>query len=361
MKREKISKRGKLTLLISTGGTGGHLYPALSVAKEAIKRKHRVYVIIGGEKVKTELRDFKTFKIPASPIKEGLYSSFKSILVLFTGFVKTLNILSVLKKQCNLKILATGSYASLPVLSAALFFKIPYYLMEQNVIPGKTIFLFSRWSSGIFVSFAETLEYLNGRKVYVTGNPVREEVITEIPHSEAKRRLGFDENKPLIFVLGGSQGALRLADAATKISKSIPYLQFLIQTGKHHSLFQSQERPNVKYIPFIENIGIAYRASDLVIARAGGGTLSELFLHGKAAILVPFPFAKMNHQMKNAKVPEERGGAVIVEESELEEKLQTTVENLLKSDKLEKMGKIMKEMAKPKAALKILNKLEEGN
>jgi UDP-N-acetylglucosamine--N-acetylmuramyl-(pentapeptide) pyrophosphoryl-undecaprenol N-acetylglucosamine transferase len=353
-------REDRLTILISTGGTGGHLFPALSIAREAKRRNHRVYMVMGGEKIRTEIGEFKIFRISAAPITGNLKSKIGSIIALFKGFIRSLRLLSSLKGYGRFIVISTGSYASIPVLTASLMLRVPYYLMEQNVLPGKTIKLFSRWSKGIFVSFEETIPHLEGAKVFVTGNPLREEVFTDISEREAKIKLGFDDKKPLIFVLGGSLGALKLIEMGIKISKEMPHIQFLIQTGRHHLKFIGERVDNVKFVPFIEDMGIAYRASDIVIARAGGGTIAELFLHGKPAILVPFPHAKMNHQLKNAEVPQKIGGAIVMEEKELSTELKKVVENLINSDKLEDMGRAMSRKAKPEARRRILDIIEKG-
>lgn len=340
-------------LVVVTGGTGGHIYPALSIVREALKMGRKSRLIVSGEKIRTDMLDVPFTKIPASELK------LRGLIKMLMGIVKSFVLLVKLKSTYKLRVVATGSYASLPILVSSIFLRIPFFLIEQNVLPGRTVRIFSKFSKGVFTSFEETHKYLGRKKAFLTGNPLREEAISTLEREEAKKKLGFDPDKPLILVLGGSLGAKRLVEEAIRLTERLKDAQFLIQTGRFDLKPQNVENKRVKFVSFIKEIGIALRASDLVISRAGGGAIAEMMINGRTGILIPYPYAKDDHQKLNALSIKERGGVFMLEEKELE-KLQEFVIQLLENEELKrKMEKRMEELALRNSAGRILEKIEE--
>ena len=350
--------------VISTGGTGGHIFPALAVAEALADRGKEVIILLGGPKFETEL-PYRAVRIRSGHLHGISLKTARGLLNLLGGILEALSFLRKEKKEREVKLIATGSYATLPVLIAANLLSVKYYLLEQNLLPGTVTSLFAGRARAVFGSFEGTQKYLRGAKYIRTGNPIRKRVRAHVDRITARRELGLPENKPLVLVIGGSLGARNLAKKALWATEFLAEVFFLIQTGMRNfeelKAIKGERGENFRLMPHIERMDLAYSSADLAVSRAGGGAIAELAYHGVPSILVPFPEAKRNHQLLNARALHEVGGALVIEESELTpESLATALQKLLDNpQKLETMRKALKNFAAPEAALKIVEIAEE--
>jgi len=317
-------------ILIITGGTGGHIFPALACGEYFEKNGKRVLYFISGSKI-GDLHLQNAFYFKALSLSRNLWYSLKAIYFALVNFAKGLIILPKYKPSVAL---ATGSYAVLPFIISCKILKIPTFLMEQNVLPGQVNRWLSPFVKGIFVAFEESKKYLKGNVIPV-GLPLREKAKTTYPKEESRERLNLPKDKPVILVIGGSLGAKGLIEKLIPVAVQFPHVHFVIQTGHRNfeyfkTLLSSQygSPQNITLVPFIDDMGLYYSTADGVISRSGANACMEIAYHRKPAILVPYPYAKDNHQLFNAKVLEKSGLAVIIEEKELDKELANYLKDL---------------------------------
>ncbi|MBK6947670.1 MAG: undecaprenyldiphospho-muramoylpentapeptide beta-N-acetylglucosaminyltransferase [Haliscomenobacter sp.] len=349
-------------IIISGGGTGGHIFPAIAIA-DAIKAKApEAEILFVGAKGRMEME-----RVPKAgyPIK-GLWIS---------GFQRSLsaqNLLFPLKLASSLfsawRILRSfrpqvavgvGGFASGPLLDVATRMGIPALIQEQNSYAGVTNRLLAKRVQTICVAYSGMERYFPQEKLILTGNPVRTEVLSrQISKAEAVSFFGLDPQKPVVLLFGGSLGALALNEAAAEASewlKARPEVQVIWQTGKlYFDRFKETDAgrlPQVRIVPFLERMDMAYAAADLVICRAGALTISELCLIGKPAILVPSPFVAEDHQTKNARALADQEAAVMVKNSEAKANLWPEVFRLIDQPELrQNLAEKIKSLGKPDAA-----------
>jgi UDP-N-acetylglucosamine--N-acetylmuramyl-(pentapeptide) pyrophosphoryl-undecaprenol N-acetylglucosamine transferase len=350
--------------MFSGGGTGGHVFPAIAVAERVREMEPEANILFLGTKNKIEAK-----VIPASGF------SFKSIWI--TGFsrksikenllfpikliVSTLQSIAISMKFKPQVIVATGGYVSGPAVLGARVMGAKVILIEPNSYPGITTRLLEKYAIEIHLMFEDARQYLRGKeKLFITGNPVRTMLKLD-DNFTAREKFGLTKAKKVVFVLGGSLGAIKLNKA---ISNSIAKLAeegigLIWQTGSSsYEEFKKFNSDMVKVLPFIDKMNDAYSASDLVISRAGATTIAELSYIGKPAILVPFPFAAENHQLKNAMSMVKEGAGVLLEENELEEKLILEVIALLNSEeRLNKLAENLNRIGGKDAAKKIAGRV----
>lgn len=351
-----------VSIIISGGGTGGHIFPAIAIA-DAIKAKApEAKILFVGAKGRMEME-----RVPKAgyPI-QGLWIS---------GFQRSLsaqNLLFPLKLASSLfsawRILRSfrpqvavgvGGYASGPLLDVATRMGIPALIQEQNSYAGVTNRLLAKRVQKICVAYSGMERYFPEEKLVLTGNPVRTEVFSrQISKAEAASFFGLDPEKPVVLLFGGSLGALALNEAVAEAGgwlNARPEVQVIWQTGKlYFDRFKDTETgrlPQVRVMPFLERMDMAYAASDLAICRAGALTISELCLVGKPAILVPSPFVAEDHQTKNARALADQEAAVMVKNAEVKAKLWTEVFRLIDEPELrQNLAKNIKSLGKPDAA-----------
>lgn len=282
-----------MKIIISTGGTGGHIFPALVIRDEFLKENIKVLVIIGG-KVKIPVKE-KYINIKAKPFMgKNIFRALINMIENIQGIVQAMEIL----KDRSFPIIATGSYASFPILVSAFIKKIPYFLLEQNSIPGRINKIFSKKAVLTFAGFKRAMKYLKGKKIF-TGNPLRE--FEEINKEEARKLLNIGMDERVILVLGGSQGARFLNQLTLKLSEELKDYKFILISGKDkYDELKGKIKSNIILFPFYEKMEILYSSADIAITRAGGITLYELLYFGIPSILIPFPHATDNHQLYNA-------------------------------------------------------------
>ncbi|MHB9154522.1 MAG: undecaprenyldiphospho-muramoylpentapeptide beta-N-acetylglucosaminyltransferase [Endomicrobiales bacterium] len=312
-------------IIIAAGGTGGHLYPGIALARELKNRGMEPVFIVRrndpGEEIlaREELR-FREIAVAGLPRSLSL-KLFRFVALFCTGLLQTWKLLKEIQPEA---IAGMGGYISFPVVLMGRLQGIPTVIHEQNVLPGLSNRLLSHIVRKVAVSFEESFPCFPEQKTVLTGNPVRQELF-QAPHDESCRNLKLSAGKFTVLVFGGSQGASGINRAVIECFSSLSGLedriQFLHIAGKKEfvrveSEYRKNNIPGV-VLPYLHGIGEAYGAADLIICRSGATTVTELAILNKPAILIPFPFATANHQEFNAAVLVKKGLAVMMRESEL--------------------------------------------
>jgi UDP-N-acetylglucosamine--N-acetylmuramyl-(pentapeptide) pyrophosphoryl-undecaprenol N-acetylglucosamine transferase len=321
-----------MKIVIAGGGTGGHLFPAISVAEKIGEMRpgsETLFVFTGNRFERSVLggTSFRYACIPAEGLKgRGLYRQGKAILKAVRGVFQSIRILMQFAPDV---VIGFGSYSAGPVIAAARLLRMKTVLHEQNMLPGITNRLLAPIADRICVSFEKTAAAFDPKKTRVTGNPVRREILEPSPEGDGAEKIFFT-----VLVLGGSQGAhginLAVLEALDRLSGKDRFF-FLHQTGEKDAeavrTGYAEKRVRAEVRPFFKKMREAYRAADLLICRAGASTIAEVTALGKASILVPFPFAADNHQVLNARFLEASGACeTILQENLTGEKLAGRIE-----------------------------------
>lgn len=349
-------QKNRFKFLFAGGGTGGHVFPAIAVAEKIRSILPESDILFIGTKTRIEGR-----VIPKLGFK------FKSIWI--KGFSRRItfdNILFPVKLVVslaqsiviNLKFrpsvaIGTGGYVAGPAIWSSSLVGAKIILIEQNSLPGVTTKLLQNYADEIHLSYEDSKKYFrNEQKLFVTGNPVRENLI-KIVKSEALEKFGLNKNKRTILILGGSLGASSINSAVAANAKKLTDLdvQIIWQTGKsYYNQYKPMSSEMVWISAFIENMNDAYSACDIVLARAGATSIAEILFLGLPSILIPSPNVAENHQYYNAKSLEEKGAAILLEDKKLSERfLDVVLSNLLNDLKLKEMSLVAKQMGKPEA------------
>lgn len=311
-------------VIISGGGTGGHIYPAISIAN-AIRVKHPdADILFVGAQGKMEME-----KVPAAGYAiEGLpVAGFQRRLTLknITFFFKLLA--SIIKARKIIRrfqpqvVVGVGGYASGPVLRQATNMHIPSLIQEQNSFPGITNRILSGKVNKICVAYPDMERFFPASKIVMTGNPIRQDLLVGTDRTEAANYFGLDAQKPVILVLGGSLGARSVNNGiSASLNELEDNVQLIWQTGKFYfdemkSKADAIGLPNARVFDFISRMDYAYSLADVVVTRAGAGSISELAALGKASIFVPSPNVSEDHQTKNAQALVKHGAALLVHDS----------------------------------------------
>ncbi|MDD2600614.1 MAG: UDP-N-acetylglucosamine--N-acetylmuramyl-(pentapeptide) pyrophosphoryl-undecaprenol N-acetylglucosamine transferase [Kiritimatiellae bacterium] len=347
----------KRCYVVACGGTGGHIFPGLAVARVLKQRGHRVAVWISG-------RDIESVAIKGWEgdvlLTGARQLSIRTIPHMIRAFFRCLKGLHRLKPDA---LLAMGSYSSLPPVLAAQIAKVPVFLHEANSVPGKAVEFLSRFALCTATSFKETGEWLQDRTVCCTGLPIRDDLAGQPRFDE------IPTESFVIFVTGGSQGALRLnqltSQALVLLNQEHPGQFYVIhQSSKKdeeslRELYANEQIPAM-VSPFFPEMGRAYASADFVVARAGASTCFELSALGKPALLVPLPSAVRNHQHFNARVLVKSGGADEGVQSELTPRsLMRYLANKLRNrSSLAHMSQAIRVLAVPDAAERVADEIE---
>jgi UDP-N-acetylglucosamine--N-acetylmuramyl-(pentapeptide) pyrophosphoryl-undecaprenol N-acetylglucosamine transferase len=353
-----------LTLVVAGGGTGGHLYPGIAVARELLRRVPDARVSFAGTARGLESRivpkeGFELDVIRSAGLKgKSITARLRGVALVPAGLWDAWSILSRRRPHA---VIGVGGYSSGPVVLAAALRRIPTMVLEQNAVPGLTNRLLAPWVRAAAVTYEQTLAFFGGRGI-VTGNPVRAEFFEALATSSAARSAG-----PRVLVLGGSQGARAInhamVAAAPELAQRHPGLEIIHQTGERDlaTVREGYARSGVRARAeaFIDAVAREMAAADLVVCRAGATTLAELAAAGRPALLVPFPAATDDHQRKNAQVLVTAGAAAMLEESALTPaRLAGEVAALLAdAGRLREMGAAMRGFATPQAAARIVDRL----
>jgi len=311
-----------MKIVLATGGTGGHLFPALQVAGEFKKRGHEVFFFgsfgFGKKYLEKEGYPFEDLQIKGLSRHDVL----KNVLVLWLMIKALLQSIAHLKRLKPAAVMGFGGYGSFPVVLAACLMRLPTMIHEQNVVPGKANILLSQWVKDIAVSFEETRCYFSKKNVILTGCPCRVSPIQK-SRRELCQRFHLEEGKKTILVCGGSQGSHPINQVFMNLLETYQdriHFQMIHLCGEkdYHDLKQRYEGVNGKnaLFSFIEDMDQAYTLADVVVARAGAVTVTELVNMGKRAIFIPYPHAD-GHQKENALVLSQKGMADVIEEKDL--------------------------------------------
>lgn len=335
-----------MKVLITGGGTGGHIYPALAIA-DIIKEEQPSAEILfvgterGLERKLVPAYGYEIRFIPAKGIdRKNLAKNFAVIKAATDGLRQARAIIREFKPDFAI---GTGGYVCGPVLLGAKQEKIPYYLHEQNAFPGLTNKLLAGGAEKIFLGFEEGGKHFKQKnKLVVTGNPVRKDFFT-VDKAESRRKLGIPESAFMVLSFGGSGGAGAINTAMISVARffnGLDEVQVYMGAGANYykamreKLDQAVES-NIHLLEYLDPMSLYLSAADVVISRAGALTVAEIAACGKAAILIPSPNVTGNHQFFNAKVLADRGGAILLEESSLKgEKLTEEVLRLKKDGSL---------------------------
>lgn len=334
-----------MRVLISGGGTAGHINPALAIAGYFQKYHNAEILFIGTQKGLESTLVPKAGFAMKTVVVEGLIRSLtpKNIAVVYHFLQAVSDCKKIIRTFSPDLVIGTGGYVCAPVMFAAHRMHIPTVIHEQNVIPGVTIKMAARFADVLAVSFADTSKYFKpaiAEKCVLTGNPLRENML-EISYEEARARLGLD-SRPFIVSLGGSLGARALNRAAADFVNDTDTgeFQFLAGCGKRYyeetlaMVKQEKLSEQIRFVPYIYNMEEVLPAADLVIARAGALTVSELTALGRPAILIPSPNVAHNHQEMNARSLEKNGAARVILERELtSERLKQEIADLIFDEK----------------------------
>ena len=354
-------------MVIAGGGTGGHLYPGVAVARELLRRQPDAHVTFAGtarglEATVVPKEGFELDVIRSAGLKgRSIVSVMRGLALVPVSFADAWALLSRRRPHA---VIGLGGYSSGPVVMMAALRGIPTMLLEQNFVPGLTNRRLARVVRAAALTYDDVNNYF-GRKAFVTGNPVRPEFFTKIHTSQlsilnARRRL---------LVLGGSQGshALNVAcvAASAELGRRHPGLEVVHQTGQRElaAVREGYERAGIgaRAESFLDGVADEMTGADLVICRAGATTLAELATVGRPAVLVPLPTAADDHQRKNAEVLVNAGAAVMLEEKDLNPgTLADLVAELLNDgDRRARMSAAMRTLARPDAAARIVDRLLE--
>lgn len=357
--------------IISGGGTGGHIFPALAIADELKKRFPKAAFLFVGARDRMEMQ-----RVPAAGYAiEGLWISgiqrklsLKNLsfpLKLISSLMKAGRIIAKFKPDL---VIGTGGFASGPLLQSASQKGIPCLLQEQNSYPGITNRLLAKKAKAICVAYPRMERFFPAEKIVFTGNPIRRDLLAAAPEAaRAKKSLGLHPDKPLILVLGGSQGSARINELIAGCIEQdlLNHGQVFWQCGalyfeRLQHKFDQRLNEGLRLNAFIDNMAEAYAAADLVISRAGAGTLSELAVLQKASVLIPSPNVAEDHQTKNARALSEKNAAVLFPEKQSVPDLMTILkEHLAQPEKRLLLAENIAAFARPQATAHIVDEIEK--
>ena len=345
----------ELRVIISGGGTGGHIFPAVSIANAVKALRPDAKILFVGALGRMEMQRVPAagYEIKGLPIcgfdRKNLLKNFKVLYKIWKSQRMAKQIIKDFKPQVAVGV---GGYASGPTLNKAAAMGIPCLIQEQNSYAGVTNKLLAKKAAKICVAYEGMERFFPAEKIILTGNPVRQTLLdTTITQEEAIKSFGLDPAKKTIMLVGGSLGARTINESVLQHLDQVKGtdVQFIWQTGKYYSAeiakrLKGQNIPNLVVTDFITDMGAAYKAADLVISRAGASSISEFCLIGKPVILVPSPNVAEDHQTKNALALANRDAAIYVKDAEApatllelavktvndEKKLKSLSENVLK-------------------------------
>ena len=352
----------ELRVIISGGGTGGHIFPAVSIANAVKAMRPDAKILFVGALGRMEMQRVPAagYEIKGLPIcgfdRKNLLKNVKVLYKIWKSQRMAKKIIKDFRPQVAVGV---GGYASGPTLNKAAAMGIPCLIQEQNSYAGVTNKLLAKKAEKICVAYEGMEQFFPAEKIILTGNPVRQALLeTTITREDAIRSFGLDPEKKTILLVGGSLGARTINESMLRHLDLIKEsgLQFIWQTGKYYSAeiaerLKGQELPNLKVTDFITDMGSAYRAADLVISRAGASSISEFCLIGKPVILVPSPNVAEDHQTKNALALSTRDAAIYIKDAEAPDiLLQTAIDTVNDDAKLKSLSENVLKLALPDSA-----------
>lgn len=351
--------------IISGGGTGGHIYPAIAIANELKSRFSNAEILFVGAADKMEMQ-----KVPQAGYEiEGLWiaglqrkltvENLKFPFKLISSLWKSRKIIKQFKPDV---VIGTGGFASGAVVKVAASMGIPTVIQEQNSYPGITNKLLAAKAKKICVAYDGLEKYFPKDKIVKTGNPVRQDLLAvNSKRLEAIASFGLSAERRTLLVLGGSLGARRINQL---VASELAYfgeagVQVLWQCGKlYYEEYKKHHGGNVHVFPFIDRMDYAYAAADFIVSRAGASSVSELTIVGKPVIFIPSPNVAEDHQTKNAVSILKEDGALLVEEKELDIAFRSVFTDLIDNElRQHRLGMAIREMAMPNATKDIVNEI----
>ncbi|CEN79794.1 undecaprenyldiphospho-muramoylpentapeptide beta-N-acetylglucosaminyltransferase [Paraclostridium sordellii] len=363
-----------MKILLSGGGTGGHVYPAIAIANKIKEENPEAEIIfVGTEKgIESEIvpkygYELKTVTVQGFKRKID-FENVKRVFKLFKGLEQSRKIVKKFKPDV---VIGTGGYVSGPVLFNSSMSKVPTIVHEQNSFPGVTNKILAKMVTKVLTSFEDSHERFpeeTRSKLVLTGNPVRKEILIS-KKSVSRRKLGIQEDKKMVLCYGGSGGSRKINDSMKLVIRNLVNddMAFIYATGKHFydgfisDINDLDLKPYQKVVPYLEDMATALAACDIVIGSAGAISLAEITALGKPSIIIPKAYTAENHQEYNAKSIESKGaGIAILEKNLTPETLNETVYKLLGDrDLLLDMSNASKEIGKPEAIDIIYNEIME--
>jgi UDP-N-acetylglucosamine--N-acetylmuramyl-(pentapeptide) pyrophosphoryl-undecaprenol N-acetylglucosamine transferase len=353
--------------IISGGGTGGHIYPAIAIANELKSRFPKAEFLFVGAQDKMEMQ-----KVPqAGYAIKGLWIAGLQRKLTLQNLLFPLKLMSSLwKSRAIIKsfkpdvVIGTGGFASGPLLQMANSLTIPTLIQEQNSYPGITNKLLSKKAHKICVAYENLERFFPKEKMILTGNPVRQDLIDiDNKRDEAITYFNLDPSKKTLLILGGSLGARRVNQLIEKeldffISKNV---QMIWQCGKFYlEEYKKHHSDSVQVFAFLDRMDLVYAAADFVISRAGASSVSELSIVGKPVLFIPSPNVAEDHQTKNAKSIVDKKGALMLKENELDENFEITFSDLVSNENLQKqLSENIKKLAKVNATKEIVDEIQK--
>lgn len=347
------SRNPQLKVVISGGGTGGHIFPALSIADEFRRRMNADILFVGAdnrmEMTRVPEAGYKIVGLPVAGFdRKNLLRNFKVLMKLYKSMHQARKIIKDFKPDIAIGV---GGYASGPLLKAAQNAGIPTLIQEQNSYAGVTNKMLGTRAGKICVAYDGMQRFFPADKIVKTGNPIRKALFSsKITASEARASFGLNPNVKTLLIVGGSLGALTINESIEKGIKQLAEsgIQVIWQTGKNFGDRGLQAVKGLKGVvvtSFISDMALAYKAADLVVSRAGAGSISELEILGKPTILIPSPNVAEDHQTHNARALSEVGAAILIPDSQAREKLIGEVISLIRDEpRLKKMSEEVKKL-----------------
>lgn len=355
-----------MRVIISAGGTGGHIYPALAILNKIKEKEPGSEFLYIGTHNRMEKDIIPTYGIHYEAIeiyglnRKNILKNFKTLKCFIEAKKKCKKLMKEFRPDC---VIGVGGYVTGPVISSAHKLGIKTFIHEQNSIPGKANLYLSKFADNIFISFKSSGKYFPEYKTIYTGNPCSEEAI----HSSKidKKELGLNPNKKLVLFVMGSLGSSKVNDMLYKtmnLVKSKEY-EILFVTGKdsYEEMSQKKYPSNVKVVPFIEKMTRVMKVTDLIVSRAGASTLSEIIALHIPSILIPSPYVPNNHQYMNALDLKEKDAAIMIEEKNLKsELLVNTIDQLLNNEEtIKQMKKNLEVLEVKDSASRIYEAIKE--
>jgi UDP-N-acetylglucosamine--N-acetylmuramyl-(pentapeptide) pyrophosphoryl-undecaprenol N-acetylglucosamine transferase len=354
-------------VILSGGGTGGHIYPAIAIAKEIQRRHPDAQFLFVGASDRMEME-----KVPQAGFEiEGLWIAgiqrkltVDNLMFPFKLISSLMKSRKIIKKFKPDVVIGTGGFASGPLLKMATIAGIPAVIQEQNSYAGITNKLLGKSVKKVCVAYDDMQRFFPSEHIVKTGNPVRADLLDiESKRSTAFAKYDLSHSSKVVLIIGGSLGAKAINEL---IEKQLPFfkrkgVQVLWQTGKlYYDKYKHHQADGVQVMAYIDQMDMAYAAADIIISRAGAGSVSELCIVGKATIFIPSPNVAEDHQTKNAQAIEKTGAAILIAEKDLDKKFELVFKGLLNDEKVcFELGRKIKTLALPNATADIVDEVEQ--
>ena len=354
-------------VILSGGGTGGHIYPAIAIAKEIQRRHPDAQFLFVGASDRMEME-----KVPQAGFEiEGLWIAgiqrkltVDNLMFPFKLISSLMKSRKIIKKFKPDVVIGTGGFASGPLLKMATIAGIPAVIQEQNSYAGITNKLLGKSVKKVCVAYDDMQRFFPSEHIVKTGNPVRADLLDiESKRSTAFAKYDLSHSSKVVLIIGGSLGARAINEL---IEKQLPFfkrkgVQVLWQTGKlYYDKYKHHQADGVQVMAYIDQMDMAYAAADIIISRAGAGSVSELCIVGKATIFIPSPNVAEDHQTKNAQAIEKTGAAILIAEKDLDKKFELVFKGLLNDEKVcFELGRKIKTLALPNATADIVDEVEQ--